>query len=111
VPLATTIGTATTWRIAFAALAVSFVAAAVLVHVLVPTQLRKAARAPSTTAVLTAGRQPQLLRVGMTIIVLSAARFATYTYMEPILPQAGVTPAGITAVLLGYGAAGVAAWA
>jgi DHA1 family inner membrane transport protein len=110
VPLATTIGTATTWRIAFAALAVSFVAA-VLVHVLVPTQLRKAARAPSTTAVLTAGRKPQLLRVGMTIIVLSAARFATYTYIEPILPQAGVTPAGITAVLLGYGAAGVAAWA
>jgi predicted MFS family arabinose efflux permease len=41
--------------------------------------------------------------------VLSAAHFATYTYIEPILLQAGVTPAGISAVLLGYGAAGVAA--
>jgi predicted MFS family arabinose efflux permease len=54
-------------------------------------------------------RKPQLLRVGLTIIVLSAGHFATYTYIEPILLQAGVTPPGISAVLLGYGAAGVAA--
>ncbi len=108
VPLATALGTASNWRVAFAVLAGGFVVVAVLVLLLVPGQLRDAGQRLSAGAVLTAVRQPPLLRVGLTILVLTAGHFAAYTYIDPILRQAGVAPTGISAVLLGYGVAGVA---
>ncbi len=107
VPLATALGTATSWRMAFVVLAVSFVVAGALVQLLVPQDLHDVGQRLSAATVLTAVRQAPLLQAGLTILILTAAHFAAYTYIDPILQQAGVAPAGISLVLLGYGVAGV----
>lgn len=109
VPLATAFGIAAGWRVAFAVTAAGFVVTAILAVVLIPAGIGRSGQRLSTRILLDAIRQRPLVRVGVTILAMSGAHFVTYTYVEPILLEAGVAPSSISLVLLGYGIAGVVA--
>ena len=57
--------------------------------------------------ILAAVRRPSMLRVGITVVLATGAQFATYTYIQPILVEIGLSAGQISLILLGYGAAGV----
>jgi MFS transporter, DHA1 family, inner membrane transport protein len=105
VPAGTALGTALGWRWVFAGSAVLLLALAVAAARLLPDT---PPAAPGGQRVLAALRQPRLLLIAAVIALSMLGHFTVYTYISPLLMQAGVTAAAVSAVLLGYGAAGLA---
>jgi DHA1 family inner membrane transport protein len=103
VPAGTALGTLLGWRWVFAGSAVLLLLLAAAVARLLP------ATPPATgrQTVLAALRQPRLLLIAAVIALFMIGHFTVYTYISPLLLYAGVTTVGVSAVLLGYGAAGL----
>ncbi|MBX7546825.1 MFS transporter [Streptomyces sp. NPDC004232] len=107
VPAGTLLGAVAGWRWAFAAMAgLALVVAARLAAVLPPLPAEDAVRL---------GVFPRLLRVArvrwllVTVVLLVTGHFAAYTYVRPVLQRTpGTGPGLVSALLLGYGLAGVA---
>jgi predicted MFS family arabinose efflux permease len=106
-PAATALGAATSWRLPFGVAAVAFVLVAAVTTLVVPVRLPATEPDPSAGMILAAVRRPSMLRVGTTVVLTTGAHFATYTYVQPILVEIGLSAAEISLVLLGYGVAGV----
>jgi DHA1 family inner membrane transport protein len=100
-PAATALGVATTWSVPFALISGIFVVLAVLTFVLVKSPTTRT----GSQAALRDAWRPPLIRVAATITVLVLGQFVTYSYVEPLLRAAGVSEQGVSAALLGYGAA------
>ncbi|QCR53504.1 arabinose ABC transporter permease [Brachybacterium sp. SGAir0954] len=97
VPLATWIGTHLGWREAFAVVGAAALVMALLVAVLVrPVR----AAVPVTPAMMREAARERGVRhaVGLTLLLI-VAQFATYSYVSPLLQEAGV-PLGRTGLLL-----------
>lgn len=111
VPLGTLVGAAAGWRVAFAATAV--LSAGVLVlqtRALPPLPAAARVRARQLTHLLRA----RAARVGLlATVTLVAGHFLAYTYINPFLEdESGIDPGALSAVLLVFGAAGLAGnWA
>ncbi len=106
-PAATALGAATSWRLPFGVATVAFVLIAAVTALVVPVRLPATEPDPSAKMILAAVRRPSMLRVGITVVLTTGAHFATYTYIQPILVEIGLSAAQISLILLGYGAAGV----
>ena len=106
-PAATALGAATSWRLPFGVAAAAFVLIAAVATLVVPARLPATEPDPSATMILAAVRRPSMLRVGITVVLTTGAQFATYTYIQPILVEIGLSAGQISLILLGYGAAGV----
>ncbi len=111
VPAATALGVAVGWTAPFFLAAAMFCALVVALALVLPRSSRVAGRSSSTpVGFLGTFRQataPALVRVGVLILIVMTAHFATYTYVAPILGAAGVAEGQVSVVLLGYGAFGV----
>ncbi|WP_298991346.1 MFS transporter [uncultured Pseudokineococcus sp.] len=111
VPLGTAVGTALGWRWAFAGVALVLaglaVAAALVLPADAPRRASAATSAPPRPSVLGELRRPALLLVAGVTVVLMVGHYGTYTYVTPLVLQAGVPTALVSLVLLGYGAASV----
>ncbi|GAB4094579.1 MFS transporter [Brachybacterium horti] len=97
VPLATWIGTHLGWREAFAVVGAAALVMALLVAVLVrPVR----AAVPVTPAMMCEAARGRGVRhaVGLTLLLI-VAQFVTYSYVSPLLQEAGV-PLGRTGLLL-----------
>lgn len=97
VPLATWIGTHLGWREAFAVVGAAALVMALLVAVLVrPVR----AAVPVTPAMMREAARGRGVRhaVGLTLLLI-VAQFVTYSYVSPLLQEAGV-PLGRTGLLL-----------
>jgi DHA1 family inner membrane transport protein len=103
VPAGTALGTVLGWRWVFAGSAVLLLLLAAAVARLLPAPPPAAGR----QTVLAALRQPRLLLIAGVIALFMIGHFTVYTYISPLLLYAGVTKVGLSAVLLGYGAAGL----
>lgn len=104
VPLGTLVAEHFSWRGAF-------VAAAVIAAVALLTQWLTLPSLPASGAMQFASlvqfvkRAPARKSLLM-IALIFAAHFGTYTYVAPVMQQAGIDASSITPVLLGYGVAG-----
>ncbi|KAB8193610.1 MFS transporter [Nonomuraea phyllanthi] len=107
VPAATLVSSFLGWRSAFAAMGVvALILMAVLYATLPPLPGQAPARAPGARRGGVSWRLTTLLAI--TVLVVSG-HFAAYTYLRPFLEQVShAGPALVGAVLLLYGAAGVA---
>jgi MFS transporter, DHA1 family, inner membrane transport protein len=103
VPAGTALGTWLGWRWVFAGAAVLLLLLAVAVARVLPAVPPAAERQP----VLAALRQPRLLLIAAVIALFMTGHFTVYTYISPLLLNAGIAGAAVSAVLLGYGAAGL----
>jgi predicted MFS family arabinose efflux permease len=103
VPAGTALGTVLGWRWVFAGSAVALLLLAAAVARLLPAAPPAAGR----QTVLAALRGRRLLLIAAVIALLMIGHFTAYTYISPLLLYAGVTRVGVSAVLLGYGAAGL----
>ena len=106
-PVASPIGTLTTWRAAFAVAAV-FAAVAVAAQLAAVPRLGAGGRI-RPRSLLTVVTRP-VSRVGLVAAgAMFFANFAAYTYIGPLLhARAGLGASAITLVLLGFGLAGAA---
>jgi predicted MFS family arabinose efflux permease len=104
VPAGTALGTAFGWRWVFAGSAAALLALAAAAATLLP---RTPPLAASHQTVGTALRQRSLLAVAAVVALLTLGQYTPFTYISPLLLHAGVTSGGVSAVLLGYGAAGI----
>ncbi|NUW45334.1 MFS transporter [Nonomuraea rhodomycinica] len=107
VPAGTFVASVAGWRAAFAAVALLSVALCVALARLLPAlPAERAARLSDLWRVWRAG--PLRVVLVVTALVVTG-HFAAYTYVRPFLEQAaGAGAAAVSAVLLGYGVAGVA---
>jgi DHA1 family inner membrane transport protein len=103
VPAGAALGTVLGWRWVFAGSAVLLLLLAAAVARLLPATPPAAGH----QTVLAALRQPRLLLIAAVIALFMIGHFTVYTYVSPLLLYAGVTKVGVSAVLLGYGAAGL----
>ena len=104
VPVGTALGTALGWRWVFAGAAAGLLLLAAAVARVLPDT------PPATSerqTVLAALGQRRLLLIAAVIALLMLGHFTAYTYISPLLMHAGVTREAVSAVLLGYGAAGL----
>ncbi len=106
VPLGTAVGTAIGWRWAFAGCAIAMGVFAVLTALVLPKTQPPPARS-AQLPVLTAVRTRPLLAVAAVVVVLTLGHYTAFTYVSPLLQHAGVSAAGVSLVLFGYGAAGI----
>ena len=104
VPGGTALGTAFGWRWVFAASAVLLLVLAAAVTRVLPDTPPAAAERQTVMAAL---GQRRLLLVAAIIALLMLGHFTAYTYISPLLLNAGVARAAVSVVLLGYGAAGL----
>ena len=104
VPAGTALGTVLGWRWVFAGSAVLLLLLAGAVARLLPATPPAAAGGPTVLAAL---RQRRLLIIAAVIALFMIGHFTVYTYISPLLLYAGVSRAGVSAALLGYGAAGL----
>ncbi|UZJ24628.1 MFS transporter [Rhodococcus antarcticus] len=113
VPLGTALGQLTSWRVAVASLGVAgALSALALLRVLpalpalVPAQ-RARVRAQASSAWATV-RSRALTPVCAVTTILVVGHFAAYTYIAPLVRRdGGLDGLGLSALLLGYGAAGL----
>jgi DHA1 family inner membrane transport protein len=105
VPAGTALGTAVGWRWAFAGIAAVLLLLGVLAATLLPASPPPAAAAPAPVRQVLR-RRPVVL-VAVTTAVLMLGHYTVFTYITPIVTAAGVDPAHVSLVLLGYGTAGV----
>jgi predicted MFS family arabinose efflux permease len=108
VPTATALGTWLGWRVPF------WAAAAALVTILIglaisyrPLHQTQLPAAPSAKSLLTSIKSWPLVRVVVTIVLVMGAHFLTYTYISPILADAGLPEGFISLALVAYGVFGV----
>ncbi len=106
VPLGTAVGTAIGWRWAFAGCSITMLVFAVLIALVLPTTQPPPAHI-AHLSLLTAARSRPLLIVAALVIVLTLGHYTPFTYLSPLLQNAGVNAASVGPVLLGYGAAGI----
>jgi predicted MFS family arabinose efflux permease len=104
VPAGTALGTAFGWRWVFAGAAILLLLLAAAAARFLPDTPPPA---PGHQTVLASLRQPRLLLIAAVIALLMLGHFTAYTYISPLLLHAGVTTAAVSAVLLGYGTAGL----
>jgi MFS transporter, DHA1 family, inner membrane transport protein len=104
VPAGTALGTVLGWRWVFAGSAALLLLLAAAVARLLP---RTPPAAAGGQTVLAALRQPRLLLIAAVIALFMIGHFTAYAYISPLLLFAGVSRVGVSAVLLGYGAAGL----
>ncbi|MEJ5944202.1 MFS transporter [Pseudokineococcus basanitobsidens] len=105
VPLGTAVGTAWGWRWGFVLTAVVLVVLAAATAVLLPRDAAPATADGGRSSVLGELRRPSLLVVAVVAVVLITGHQTVYTYVSPLLRDAGVGPADVALVLLGYGGA------
>lgn len=106
VPLGTALGTALGWHWAFAGCALLMAVLAGLTLLVLPGSQAPPAHTDQTP-LLTAVRGRPILIVAAMIAVLTLGHYTPYTYLSPLLRHAGVSAAGVSPVLLGYGLAGM----
>jgi DHA1 family inner membrane transport protein len=104
VPAGTALGTAFGWRWVFAGSAAGLLLLAAAVARVLPDT---PPAAPERQTVLAALGQRRLLLIAAVIALLMLGHFTAYTYISPLLMHAGVAREAVSAVLLGYGAAGL----
>ncbi|MFV0135978.1 MFS transporter [Streptomyces sp. HMX87] len=107
VPAGTFLGDLAGWRWAFAALAgLALAVAGALALALPPLPADRPVRPGAFARLL---RVPRFSRGLLAVALLVTGHFAAYTYVRPVLERVPGTGAGqISALLLGYGLAGVA---
>lgn len=105
VPLGTALGVAVGWRWSFVLVALLLLVLAALVVVVVPAVTTAAPGAAGS--VLTAARQGPVLAVAALVVIITLGHNAVFTYVTPLLVDAGVSVTGVPLVLLGYGLFGV----
>ncbi|MBO8185821.1 MFS transporter [Streptomyces spirodelae] len=107
VPAGTVLGEVAGWRTAFGAAAGLAVAVALALALLLPALPAERPVRPGTLLRLSGNAR---LRAGFAFLaLLVTGHFAAYTYVRPVLEEiSGVAPALIGALLLAYGAAGIA---
>jgi predicted MFS family arabinose efflux permease len=107
VPTGTFLGSAAGWRWAFAATAgCALAVTAALAAVVPPLPAERPVRLGAFPALL---RSPSVRRGLAAVALLVTGHFAAYTYVRPVLQRTpGTGSALVSAVLLGYGLAGVA---
>ncbi|WP_247197078.1 MFS transporter [Streptomyces sp. GESEQ-35] len=107
VPAGTFLGALAGWRWAFAAPAgLALAVAAVLAVALPPLPAERPVRLGTFPGLL---RTPQVARGLLAVALLVTGHFAAYTYVRPVLERVPDTgPALVSALLLGYGLAGIA---
>lgn len=106
VPLGTALGTALGWRWVFAGAALVMAILAGLTLLMLPATPPAAADTKQTPVLAAVRARPVLIVAGMTAVV-TLGHFTPYTYINPLLRHAGVSPDGVSLVLFGYGLAGV----
>ncbi|GAB3534158.1 MFS transporter [Arthrobacter tecti] len=105
VPLSTWVGSTIGWRWAFAAAALlSLILAAGAARIMPPLAGSTVSGGAQLRAALA---EPALRRVIVAVVILMSAQFALYTFVTPLLLQAGFTESSVGMALLAYGAAGV----
>jgi predicted MFS family arabinose efflux permease len=107
VPLGALAGTAWAWQGAFVAAAVVLLVLSALARVVLPPGERTAApRTPAGAADSppTSGARP-LLRVAVVTVTFASGHYATYTYIAPLVLEAGASDAGVSAALFAHGLA------
>lgn len=111
VPLGTALGQLTSWRVAVATLGVAgALSALALLRVLPPLPaLAERTRVPAQVGAAWATvRSRSLAPVCAVTTVLVVGHFAAYTYIAPLVRRdGGLDGLGLSALLLGYGAAGL----
>jgi len=107
VPLGTLLGGLAGWRASLL-----FVAAVSLIVALGVRVMLPAVPAPPPAGLgvrLAVLRRPAILRIVLPTIVYFTAGFTVFTYIAVVVHQsAGLTPAGLSALLLGFGVAAIA---
>ncbi|MFJ4268356.1 MFS transporter [Paenarthrobacter nicotinovorans] len=107
VPAATALGGAMSWRTSFAVVSCLFGLLIVLSWVVIPSRTGGAGQGMRAGEVIAEMQRWPLLRMGITITVLMVAHFTAYTYVEPLLREAGIVDESVSVVLFGYGVASV----
>lgn len=109
VPLANAMVTIADHRLPFITVGVAFVVLAALILLLIPADLdhRSDGDQMSARETFIAAAQRPLLKMGATIALLLLAHYTVYSYIEPLLHEAGVSSSTVSVVLLSYGAAGI----
>lgn len=113
VPLGTALGQLAGWRTSFAVMGLAGAAATVALLRLLPPlrslaveRVRPSARIRSSLAII--GERPVAAVCAVTLTVV-IGHFAAYTYIAPLVERAGgLSGLGLSALLLGFGAAGFA---
>jgi predicted MFS family arabinose efflux permease len=113
VPLGTALGQWLGWRVALTVLAVSGAACVVALLVVLPKlpalpqdlAIRAGAQLKASVRII---RDGPVATVCLITVVLVVGHFAAYTYLAPLVRRdAGLEGFGLSALLLGYGAAGL----
>ncbi len=118
VPIGTALGHAVGWRVAMAALGLAAVASTAALRLFLPelpaetqpdsdpaTPISVRARLAKIPAALRSG---PLLAICVVTVVLATGHFAAYTYITALVRRdAGLSGLALSAVLFGYGAAGI----
>jgi predicted MFS family arabinose efflux permease len=107
VPLGALAGTAWAWQGAFIAATVVLLVLGALARVVLPPGERTDA---ARTTAGSADRPPApgarpLLRVAVVTVTFASGHYATYTYIAPLVLQAGASDAGVSAALFVHGLA------
>ncbi len=107
VPAGTYLGSVAGWRSAFAAAAVLAVSVAVALAAILPALPPE--RGVSVAELPRLLSNPALRTAMIVVALLVGGHFAAYTYIRPVLEeQSGASASTVSALLLGYGIAGVA---
>jgi predicted MFS family arabinose efflux permease len=115
VPVSTALGQWLGWRVALGVLALGGAVCVVLLRAVVPAlDALPADRAARTSAALRSAvtiiRSGPVAAVCLITAVLVIGHFAAYTYIAPLVRRdGGLSGAGLSLLLLGYGATGLAA--
>src|SRR4051794_2751479 len=106
VPLTTALGVTLGWRVAMGAVALFGLAVVVALRVLLPDLPAEERHAGVPFRRIVASRR--LRAVAVTTAVIVFGQFTTYTYIAPLLKhQIGLGGIGLSAILMGFGVAGV----
>ena len=105
-PLATLLGDAVGWRVAFVVLAVVVLVLTVAVHLVVPPV--RDTQSAESTSVAAAARRPGVPLIALAWPLLAVAHFALLTYIAPVLTHAGLPDFATSLALSVLGVAGLA---
>jgi len=106
VPLTTALGVTLGWRVAMGAVALFGLAVVIALRLLIPDLPAEERHAGVPLRRILASRR--LRAVAVTTAVIIFGQFTTYTYIAPLLRhQIGLGGIGLSAVLMGFGVAGV----
>ena len=107
-PLGRLVGQLVGWRVTFGIIAILAGAVMLLIIKLLPTLPSKNAGSLASLPILT--KRPLLIGLYLTTMIIIAAHFTAYTYIEPFIIQIGQLPTNLaTLILLTFGISGVVA--